>query len=436
MNGLSPAHDEPLIRWRSAMLAVLALALILVPALLVALGGSGVVAPSFTTTAPTGTVVPPTMLPQVEPVVLRPVEVAEAVRINAAIPFSTAPNPPAAPFTFAGGDADRERAVACLAAAVLYEAGNDLEAQQSVAQVVLNRVRHPAFPNTICGVVFQGSERSTGCQFTFTCDGALQRRYSNGLWAQARAVATMAINGFVYAPVGHATHYHTNWVVPYWSSSLDKIVEVKTHLFFRWNGWWGTPRAFTDRATGIEPIYRELATYSPLHAPVSADLALRGDEALAGGVVAAMPESSLPRAVEAERNSFVTAIDPAVPADELPLLAARACGSRAYCKFLGWTDAAMVPTGSTGGLPFDSPALRTMSFSYLRDRSRGYEKSLWNCDQYKRDYKLECMVRRLPGYSVGGPAMATNRLPVAPTTVPRPTPTPTSTPVRKDEDIR
>ncbi|WP_448658110.1 cell wall hydrolase [Sphingomonas sp. CJ99] len=395
MNGRSPAHDDPLIRRRPAMLALLALALILVPALLVALTRHGSVASPSTAAAANGNVVPPTVLPQVEPVVLRPVEVADAVRINAAIPFSTAPNPAAAPFAFAGSDADRERAIACLAAAVLYEAGEDLEAQQSVAQVVLNRVRHPAFPDTVCGVVFQGSERSTGCQFTFTCDGALQRRYSDGLWAQAREVAAMAINGFVYAPVGHATHYHTNWVVPYWSSSLDKIVEVKTHLFFRWTGWWGTPRAFTDRATGIEPIYRELASYSPLHAPISADLSLPGDEALAGGVVAAMAESSLPRAVEAERNSFITAIDPSVPADELPLLAARACGSRAYCKFLGWTDAAKVPAGGTGSLPLDSPALRTMSFSYLRDRGRRFEKALWNCDEFPRSAPQECMQRRV-----------------------------------------
>ncbi|MGJ3626051.1 cell wall hydrolase [Sphingomonas sp. MMS24-JH45] len=104
-------------------------------------------------------------------------------------------------------------------------------------QVVLNRLRHPAFPKTVCGVVFQGAERSTGCQFTFTCDGALARQPSPLAWDRARKVAAAALAGAVYRPVGYATHYHTDWVVPYWSEprqdrrgphtpvlSLDRLV--------------------------------------------------------------------------------------------------------------------------------------------------------------------------------------------------------------------
>ena len=194
-------------------------------------------------------VVPKTELPPVEPVEFQSVDPNDARAFNATVPFSTLPNPAARPFRFSGSTDARLRAIDCLAAAELYEAGDDSEGERAVAQVVLNRVRHPAFPKSVCGVVFQGSERSTGCQFTFSCDGALQRwSPSEAAWDRARDVARMALNGAVYKPVGHATHYHTDWVVPYWSSSLEKITEVGTHLFFRWAGWWGTPPASNGRS--------------------------------------------------------------------------------------------------------------------------------------------------------------------------------------------
>jgi hypothetical protein len=122
-----------------------------------------------------------------------------------------------------------------------------------VAQVVLNRVRHPAFPKSICGVVYQGSERKTGCQFTFTCDGSLARVPVPALWARARAVATAALEGSVEPAVGTATHYHANWVVPYWASSLTRSADIGAHIFYRWNGFWGTPAAFTGRYAMSEP---------------------------------------------------------------------------------------------------------------------------------------------------------------------------------------
>jgi hypothetical protein len=102
-------------------------------------------------------------------------------------------------------------------------------------------------------VVFQGSERATGCQFTFTCDGALHRAPAASLWARARRVAEEALGGNVYAPVGWATHYHTNWVVPYWSSSLVKLANVGTHIFYRWEGGWGRAPAFRFASASVEP---------------------------------------------------------------------------------------------------------------------------------------------------------------------------------------
>ncbi|MFL6863884.1 MAG: cell wall hydrolase [Allosphingosinicella sp.] len=179
----------------------------------------------------------------------------DAVKINAGIPVSTLPNPAARPFRAAfATPADRTRAVECLAAAVYYEAGFEpTDGQRAVAQVVLNRVRHPAYPKTVCGVVFQGAERATGCQFTFSCDGALARTPAAANWARARTVAEEALAGKVYAPVGWATHYHANYVVPYWSGSLVKAAVVGQHIFYRWEGGWGRAPAFRFGATGAEP---------------------------------------------------------------------------------------------------------------------------------------------------------------------------------------
>lgn len=193
--------------------------------------------------------------PEPEPLQFREIAPQDAVTINAAVPVSTLPNPAARPFAIAfATPADRLRAVECLTAAVYYEAAVESTAgQQAVAQVVLNRARHPAYPRTVCGVVFQGQERATGCQFTFTCDGALRRTPSGAGWARARRVAEEALAGKVYAPVGWATHYHTNWVVPYWSSSLVKLANVGTHIFYRWEGGWGKPAAFRFAPGRVEP---------------------------------------------------------------------------------------------------------------------------------------------------------------------------------------
>ena len=194
-------------------------------------------------------------LPAPEPLRFRDVPPQDAVAINASVPVSDLPNPAARAFNFTPESlADKERAVRCLTQAIYYEAATEpLDGQRAVAQVVLNRLRHPAYPNTVCGVVFQGSERATGCQFTFTCDGALARTPMLSIWNRARAVAEAALAGYVFKPVGWATHYHTNWVVPYWSSSLVKAANIGTHIFYRWTGGWGTGPAFRNRYAGVEP---------------------------------------------------------------------------------------------------------------------------------------------------------------------------------------
>ena len=186
---------------------------------------------------------------------LKQVSVNSALAMNAAIPLANAANPAAAPFRpGSAGAADRLRSLDCLTAAVYYESATEpLAGQRAVAQVVLNRVRHPAYPNSVCGVVYEGARRSTGCQFSFACDGSLRRAPMASYWDQARRVAEAALSGYVYAPVGWATHYHANYVVPYWSSTLVKSANVGMHIFYRWRGGWGRPNAFGSRYAGAEP---------------------------------------------------------------------------------------------------------------------------------------------------------------------------------------
>jgi|tagenome__1003787_1003787.scaffolds.fasta_scaffold20829702_1 spore germination cell wall hydrolase CwlJ-like protein len=192
--------------------------------------------------------------PAPPPLLLKQVAPQRAVAINQAIPVTSGPNPAASPFAFTGSAGARSQALTCLASAVYYEAGNqDVDGQRAVAQVVLNRVRHPAFPSSVCGVVYQGSTRVTGCQFTFTCDGSLYRRPDADGWKQAYAIAQAALSGAVYAPVGWATHYHANYVVPYWSSTLAKSAIVGAHIFYRWAGGWGQATAFNSGYSGREP---------------------------------------------------------------------------------------------------------------------------------------------------------------------------------------
>lgn len=188
----------------------------------------------------------------------------EARAWNDALPYSTDRVLVARPFIAPTTDVESyTRAVDCLTAAIYYEAGSETPGgQAAVAQVVLNRTRHPAYPRTVCGVVFQGSDRTTGCQFTFTCDGAISRPPSPSGWARARAVAIVAINGRVFSPVGTATHYHTDWVAPYWAPSLSKIVKIGTHIFYRWKGGWGLPTAFSGQYLGNEPVVAKMAALS------------------------------------------------------------------------------------------------------------------------------------------------------------------------------
>lgn len=130
---------------------------------------------------------------------------------------------------------DSIRASECLTLAIAYEAGYEsVEGKQAVAEVVLNRVRDPLFPKTVCGVVFAGSNRRTGCQFTFTCDGSLYRRVpARAVLDAARLVAGQALSGAAPSRVPGATHYHADYVSPRWAPRLTRVAKIGTHIFYQ-----------------------------------------------------------------------------------------------------------------------------------------------------------------------------------------------------------
>jgi len=188
------------------------------------------------------------------PNLLRPLSPEEASKENADRPFVNRPDSPASRFVLSTDAQDRERALDCLTQAVYYEAaGEGTDGGRAVAQVVLNRMHHPGYPASVCGVVYQGADRTTGCQFTFACDGSLLRTPVASLWARSRKIAEEALAGKVFAQIGHATHYHADYVLPYWADSLDKTVQIGRHIFYRLRSSLGDSRSFFQRYAGTEP---------------------------------------------------------------------------------------------------------------------------------------------------------------------------------------
>ena len=179
----------------------------------------------------------------------------DAIVRNAAIPFTQKPVISAKPFQLFGMNAGMvPTALKCLTQAVYHEAAFEpLAGRKAVAQVVLNRMMHPAFPKSVCGVVYQGVNRPV-CQFSFTCDGSLNRRPNPTAWQEAEAVARAALDGHVEASVGYSTHYHANYVSPYWAPTLVKMAKIGAHIFYRWPGKSGTSVAFSGRYAGNEAI--------------------------------------------------------------------------------------------------------------------------------------------------------------------------------------
>jgi spore germination cell wall hydrolase CwlJ-like protein len=130
---------------------------------------------------------------------------------------------------------DSARQLDCLTQAVYFEArGETPRGQAAVAQVVMNRVKSPSFPKTVCGVVFQGAA-THGCQFSFACDGSMRRGREMGAWDRARRIAERTLAGRMVAGIGAATHFHTTSVEPDWGPQMLRVAQVGLHVFYRFN---------------------------------------------------------------------------------------------------------------------------------------------------------------------------------------------------------
>lgn len=300
---------------------------------------------------------------------------------NAADPFFADKLVPAAAFRFTGTAQDRARAADCLALAALAEAGDDDAGQRAVIQVVLNRVRHAAFARSVCGVVFEGSQRRSGCQFTFTCDGSLDRRYGEAARASALLRAQEALGGRTFAPVGIATHYHTDWVYPWWSPKLLKIAQVQTHLFFRWPGYWGSAAAARMAYRGSEPDVFGAAA-AAITAPAITPAALAAARLLprGSGAQVMMRDPS-------GRANFVI-VDPGKGTASAVATARSLCTGEGTCRVYGWVEGGLVPAA----LPLPPASRAQLQFSYARDPA-GSEIVLYGCDSFKGVAREACIPR-------------------------------------------
>lgn len=308
---------------------------------------------------------------------LEPIAPVDASRINLARAFDQAPIAMSG-FSFLGDLDDRERAVQCLAEAAYFEAGNDVAGQRAVMQVVLNRVRHPVYPATVCGVVFEGASRRTGCQFTFTCDGSRDRRWSDPGIARARKLAQTALDGYVDKSVGTATHYHADYVVPYWSASLSKIAVVGRHLFYTFPHRAGS-RAYFRTGGGLdEPVI-----------PGGIDKANETDPRLAvdlasGGATSAETMMDKVKAGAADGAIFQL-VDLSMPSGRWAVSALDACADRPVCEVFAYTNEDALKSDRQR-----HPSERRPALTLRKDSNAGIEQVRWNCFIAPRAKPTEC----------------------------------------------
>jgi spore germination cell wall hydrolase CwlJ-like protein len=151
----------------------------------------------------------------------------------------------------------------CMAQAIYYESRNEpLAGQLAVAEVISNRMRDHRYPDTACGVVFQGATRTTGCQFTFTCDGALGRKPKGTAWEQAQEIAAHVLMNLAEDRTGGATHYHATYVDPVWSAGLIKTDKIGLHVFYRFprGSEWAKVRSASASRSAPAPVVAKAET--------------------------------------------------------------------------------------------------------------------------------------------------------------------------------
>jgi spore germination cell wall hydrolase CwlJ-like protein len=209
-------------------------------------------------------------------------------------------------FRFAAiGALESARDLECLTQAVYYEArGESGAGQAAVAQVVLNRVRHPAFPKTVCGVVFQGASNRDGCQFSFVCDGSMHGQLDVEAWRRAQHVASRALGGFVMADVGSATHFHAVRLGQQWGAGLVRVAQVGLHVFYRFGRTAPVYQAQADSPKSAQPMQVKAVYASLLPGPAARPDAAKAD------AKAEIPAEAQP-APAAEASKPVATVQPA-----------------------------------------------------------------------------------------------------------------------------
>ena len=298
---------------------------------------------------------------------------------------------------FLGPAGDRDRAIDCLAVAAWYEAGNDFDGQRSVMQVVLNRVAHPSFPKSVCGVVFEGSHRSTGCQFTFTCDGSMARRRPSAVsLARARAIATLALKSTIYPEVSQATHYHADYVLPWWSSKLVRLGKVGPHIFYRWPGkrgeLSGRPSSASE-AQLAQLTYQAASRSGSLPGSSVAEGTQLAATAMATSIATSAHDQltsgnllSAPPAPETDGAIFLS-VDSASPSGRWAVSALGKCKGQVGCRVLAYeTHERLANNRNTSARTREKPI-----FVFVRDPASGIELALWDCDKVERPASSQCL---------------------------------------------
>ena len=193
--------------------------------------------------------------------------------------------------------------------------------------MILNRVRHPAFPKSVCGVVFQGA-KTGGCQFSFACDGQTHHPMENAAWRRAESVAAEALDGQVMAEVGDATHFHVAGTGS-WSASLLKVAQIGAHVFYRFGGHNGAPSMFhgepqpSDALAPSRPMFASLAlspgasSTTPAQFIASASAVVEHAaavvESAAKGVAPAEPAKAAPVSASAPAKPAAAAVEDGKP---------------------------------------------------------------------------------------------------------------------------
>jgi hypothetical protein len=189
---------------------------------------------------------------------------------------------------------------------------------KAVAQVVLNRVRHPAFPKSICGVIYQGAGKGRGCQFSFACDGSMRKRKDVALWERSREVAARALNGETMPAVGAATFFHATRLSPNWRG-LTRVATVGRHVFYRHSGargsWsmlaQGPLRGSAGAVLNAPTLYKIADNAGPKAKPQIAAAGFAGEAKLTSAALETAPsaiDSSIPAAAPVAGHQGLDAI--------------------------------------------------------------------------------------------------------------------------------